>query len=124
MSPIERTLKLLRERGLWAIPCKDFPIFVERSIPTRPFPTKVDYGHIIDLIVPHKLGTLGIQVCGEDFAKHNTKITVEYRDNALEWLAEPHRTLELWGWRKLKVKRGGKAMIWTPRIKIYNRDLT
>ena len=27
--------------------------------------------------------------------------------------------LELWGWRKVKVKRGGKAEIWQPRVREY-----
>lgn len=116
MSPMERTLKVLRDRGL-------LPWIVERSIPTRPFPTKQDFLHIIDVIAIDKKNTIGIQICGNDFKAHDRKICIEYRDNALEWLANPHRTLELWGWRQLLVKRGGKAKVWTPRVKRYTKEL-
>ena len=75
-----------------------------------------DLFNIIDLLV---LGsdTLGIQVCGKDFASHKTKIMVEHRDKTTAWLKAGNR-LEVWGWRRLKKKRGGKAMFWSPRIAV------
>lgn len=34
----------------------------------------------------------------------------------MDWLSTPGTVLELWAWRKVKAKRGGKAMVWRPRI--------
>jgi hypothetical protein len=64
-------------------------------------------------------GVIGIQVCGPDFSSHYRKITEEKTDNALIWLSSGRgRTkIEIWSWRKLLVKRGGKLRTWQPRIK-------
>ena len=40
---------------------------------------------------------------------------------ALTWI-EKGGGLMLIGWRKIKLKRGGKAMRWAPRIKYYKAD--
>jgi len=76
---------------------------------------KVDLFNIIDLLVLHR-GVLGIQVCGSDFAPHKKKIMEEHKKNTIAWLSEGQARLEVWGWRQLKKKRGGKAMFWSPRI--------
>lgn len=64
---------------------------------------------------PHKQGweLVGVQSFGQDFAEHKRKVLASKA--APIWLATG-AAIELWGWRKLKVKRGGKAMVWTPRI--------
>ena len=59
---------------------------------------------------------MGIQSCGDDFAAHYQKITEDYGENAIDWLNAGGR-IELWSWRKVKYRRGGKLMIWRPRIK-------
>lgn len=40
-------------------------------------------------------------------------------DNAIarDWVRAGHR-IEVWGWRKVLVKRGGKAKVWKPRIQV------
>jgi len=114
-SPMQRTLAALRERGL-------LPWVVERFIPIKPHGKKIDFLHIIDVIAIDDDKTIGIQVCGSDYAAHYKKITMEYPDNALKWLASPKRELELWGWRKLLKKRGMKAKEWVPRIKVFTRE--
>ena len=39
-------------------------------------------------------------------------------ENVFEWLNCDGK-LELWGWRKLKLKRGSKAYRWRPRIATF-----
>jgi hypothetical protein len=102
---LQRTTKILRGQGL-----KYWKVEYHNTWAKK----KVDLFHIIDLLVLDG-GFLGIQVCGKDWQEHVKKITHEYRDNTIEWLNSGGR-IELWGWRKIKKKRGGKVMIWMPRI--------
>ena len=107
VSPTMRTLKALRERGLT-------PWIVERSIPKKPHSIKVDAYHFIDLLAISKAaGIIGVQSCGQGFSEHVKKIKAE--PLVIEWLQSGGKA-ELWGWRKVKKKRGGKAMVWKPRI--------
>lgn len=64
-------------------------------------------------------GVIAIQVCGADFSSHYKKITEEKADEALIWLASGRgRTkIEIWSWRYLLVKRGGKKRTWQPRVR-------
>ena len=78
---------------------------------------KVDLFNIIDIIAIYPSGICGIQACGTDFAEHDRKILAS--TEAHDWLVVGGQ-LELWGWRKKKVKRGGKAVMWEPRIKRYD----
>ncbi len=107
MSPVERTLKFIREQG-------GFPWMVERYIHQRKL--KIDFLHIIDLLALSRHGVEGWQVCGSDFAAHKAKIMEEHRDNTVKWLETPGTKLFLIGWRRVKLKRGGKAMRWEPRL--------
>jgi hypothetical protein len=66
-------------------------------------------------LVPRK-GVLGVQSCGSEHAKHVKTIEETRLQETVEWLRTPGTSLELWSWRKVKVKRGGKAMVWRPRI--------
>ena len=62
------------------------------------------------------IGIIGIQSCGNSFAEHYRKITnSDCTENVIHWLSAGGRC-ELWAWRKVKVKRGGKAMRWAPRV--------
>lgn len=54
---------------------------------------------------------VGIQACGGgDAAAHRRKI--ENEPKAHTWLRSG-LALELWAWRKIKAKRGGKLRIWS-----------
>lgn len=76
---------------------------------------------IIDIIaLDPEHGVVGIQSCGQDFAAHERTILVERHEETRDWLSTPGATLELWGWRRVKVKRGGKAVRWTPRIRSFS----
>ena len=82
-----------------------------------------DYLKLLDLVALGEGGIIGIQSCGQAFSEHNKKITEdeEVSVNAKLWL-ECGGRLILIGWRKIKVKRGGKAMRWEPRIKEYTLE--
>lgn len=112
---LQRTTKVLRDQAL-----KYWKVEYHNTWAKK----KVDLFHIIDLLVLDG-GFLGIQVCGIDWVEHVEKITKEYRENTVCWLESGGR-IELWGWRKVKKKRGGKLMIWRPRIAdvlLVNGDL-
>lgn len=112
ISSIQRTTKELRKANL------KYGI-VERFESNRAVPggLKSDLFKIFDIIYmdPCK-GIVGVQSCGgADFALHYRKITVENAENAIDWL-NGHGKIELWGWRLVKMQRGGKRYIWQPRI--------
>lgn len=115
VSPTQRTMKLLRDQGqiCWV---------VERFISQAgPFGKRIDLFNIIDIIALTAHSTVGVQSCGQDFAKHLEKLTVEKADETITWLSGP-RELHLYGWRKVKLKRGGTAVRWRPRIAIIELD--
>jgi hypothetical protein len=72
------------------------------------------FGFIDLIVLDPERGAIAIQTCGQSFAEHVRKLTEERNEAVFEWLK--HHPLELWGWRKVKQKRGGKAMRWKPRI--------
>jgi len=43
-------------------------------------------------------------------------LTIENRQDSIDWIQSGAKLI-LIGWRKIKKKRGGKAMVWSPRIK-------
>lgn len=110
-SHMQRTKKQLRDQNIlhWIVE-RNFP-------PSRKHPNgcKEDLFNIIDLLALDN-GVVGVQVCGTDWMPHVYKITQEHADKTRAWLRQPGTRLELWGWRKVKKKRGGKLMIWKPRI--------
>ena len=117
-SPTQRTLAELRARGLIAE-------IVERRSPPRPgmpWGQTHDFLGCIDIIAIGPEQTIGVQSCGQDFAAHRRKMLEDCAHEVREWLRCPSRTLELWGWRKTKIKRGGKAMRWMPRIEVFTLE--
>jgi len=74
-----------------------------------------------DILAMGENSIIAIQSCGQSFAAHHRKITEDelVAPKALKWIESGGR-LMLIGWRKVKLKRGGKAMRWQPRIKEYN----
>lgn len=72
---------------------------------------------ILDVIaLDPQRGVVGIQSCGQDFAAHWRKLTDERAQESCDWLTTPGTSLELWAWRKVKVRRGGKAERWAARV--------
>ena len=110
ISNTSRTLKYVRSQG-W-----DADI-VERFNPyAGKFGQRKALFGVIDIIALGEQGIIGIQSCGQAFAEHDRKILSE--PMSLKWL-ESGGFLLLIAWRKVKLKRGGKAMRWSPRIKEY-----
>lgn len=109
LSPTQRTLAAMRDGGrLCGI--------VERFNPhAGPFGIRQDLFGFIDIICIDPVeGIVAIQSCGQDISGHVKKLTEERNENMFEWLK--YAPVELWGWRKVKLKRGGKAMRWMPRV--------
>lgn len=115
LSPTQRTLRMQRDLGRICAIAERWQI-----IPGHPGGgIRRDLFGFIDLIVldPER-GIVAIQSCGQSFSAHLKKIMdSDCTENVIEWLKCGGR-LELVGWRKVKAKRGGKAMVWRPRVKI------
>ena len=109
----QRTLAALRTQGYI---CG----MVERFVRDGQFGHRVDLFGIIDLIAldknPNTGGVIGIQSCTTAYTAHVRTITEDCKQNTIDWLETPNCRLELWAWRKIKKKRGGKLKIWKPRI--------
>lgn len=115
----QRTLKGLRALGLKCGIVERFLYFA------GPHGKRVDLFNIIDIIaLDYKRGVVGVQSCGSSYSAHLKKMLEEHRQDSIDWLQTPGTVLELWAWRKIKKKRGGKQLVWRPRIKIITvKDL-
>ena len=72
-----------------------------------------DFLGIIDLIAVTPSQTRGLQACGDDWQDHIKKLwDYDHARKTNLWLASPHRTLELWGWKQYQGYRkdGSKAL--------------
>ncbi len=117
MSPTQRTLAALKAKGCIVGNVERFQRFAGK------FGVRQDLFGFIDLIALDVQGgtTIGVQSTGTSFSGHEHKILEECRALAALWLLCGNR-LQLWGWRKLKKKRGGKATYWAPRVKEYSLE--
>lgn len=110
MTPTQRTLRELRQQGCV---CEIVEKWIQHA---GPHGIRKDLFGIIDVLcLDPQRGIVGVQSCGSSFSAHRRKLTVEKYQETRDWL-EAGGKLELWGWRKVKVKRGGKAVRWQPRI--------
>lgn len=116
MRPAQRTLAELRKRGYHAG-------VVERWLQyAGSFGKRQDLFNIIDIIATSPTETLGVQACGADVPAHIKKLTIEQAQECYDWIINPDRRLEIWGWRQLTKKgltKSGtkrKGKVWTPRI--------
>ena len=112
MSPTQRTLREQRNQGRRCAIVEKWNAYAGKC------GLHFDMFGIIDVIaLDPERGVIGVQSCGNSFAAHYRKITIEKYQETLDWLQTPGTALELWAWRKVKKKRGGKQMVWRPRIK-------
>lgn len=119
MTPTQRTLRALREQGrVCAI--------VERRLPARPgapYGLAKDLFGIIDVIALDPVrGVVGVQSCGNSYSVHEHTLLEDRAQECIDWLSTPGTVLELWAWRKVKLKRGGKAMRWSPRVREFTLE--
>ena len=111
LTPTQRTLRHLRNQG-WI--CD----IVERFNPyAGPYGKRIDAFHFMDILCMAENGIVAVQSCGQNFAEHEKNILSN--SLAYEWLRCGGRLL-LIGWRKVKKKRGGKLLVWAPRIKEFD----
>ena len=110
MSATQRTIRELRNQGRICAIAEKFNSHVGQ------FGIRQDLFGFIDIVaLDPSRGIIGVQCFTTAHAEHYRKITQECHEEAVAWLQSGGR-IELWGWRKLKVKRGGAAMRWTPRL--------
>ena len=108
ISPTQRTLKANRNLDRICGIVEKFQQYGGK------FGIRQDLFGFIDIIAIDEFeGIVAIQSTGQDWSGHIKKI-MELEEIVLKWLH--HAPLELWSWRKVKKVRGGKAMIWKPRI--------
>lgn len=105
------TYALLRAEG-WAVIER-----TERIERMGPYMTRKDLFGFGDLLAVHReYGLLIVQETASGSSARIKKITgdPEVAPKALEWLlAAPLKSrIEVWSWRKYKLKRGGKAERW------------
>ena len=110
-SPTQRALAYCKKQGWEAA-------IVERWNPYARI--RQDLFGFADLVVlrPSE-GVYAVQVTSTGVAERIAKIKAEPR--ALAWLRAGGK-IEVWGWRKLKVKRGGKAVRWTMRVEAVTEE--
>ncbi len=103
-SPTTRSLDRLRKRG-WT------PCIVERRLGKLVTKDLFGFGDI--LAIKHGETPVLIQTTtGSNLAARRTKI---YASDLAALVLQSGFRIVLHGWRKLKVRRGGKAMVWTLR---------
>jgi len=110
-SATQRTIRELKNNGRKCAIVEKWNSYVGKH------GIRQDLFGIIDVIaLDPERGVVGVQCCSGGFSAHYKKITEEMFQETLDWLETPGTVLEIWSWRKVKVKRGGKAMVWKPRI--------
>jgi hypothetical protein len=116
MTPTQRTIRELKNQGRICGIVERWNAHVPRGDGGKGI--RQDFLGFIDVIaLDPQRGVVGIQTTGTDFSGHFRKLTEEASENVYEWLRTPGALLELWAWRKVKKVRGGKAMIWQPRVR-------
>lgn len=112
MSPTQRSKALLEQDG-WTV------AIVERWNPH--VRVRQDLWGFADLIAmkPGHAPKLVQVTSGSNVASRISKIREEPHARVA---LESGFSIEVHGWRKLKVKRGGKAVRWTPRIEPVTRE--
>ena len=117
ISPTSRTLEYIRSQGWIADKVEHFNPHAGK------FGKRKDMFGFGDIVALGEGRIIAIQSCGTAFSEHDKKITGDETvvPNVIKWLECGGRLL-LIGWRKVKVRRGGKAMRYQPRIKEYTLE--
>ena len=118
MTPTQRTLQYFKAQNY---DCN----IVERWLPNPKHPAggvRKDMFGFADIVALGENSIIAIQSCGQAYSEHHKKITQDpyVAPKALKWLKCGR--IQLVSWRKVKLKRGGKAMRWSPRIKEYTEE--
>ena len=109
-SPTQRTIRALKQQGCICGVVERFNAFV------GPHGIRQDLFGFVDVIALLPDGIAAIQCCaGSGHAAHRQKILEN--EVAPEWL-KSGGVIQIWSWRKVKKVRGGKLMIWQPRVEM------
>jgi hypothetical protein len=120
MTPTQRTMKALRERGdVMSAVAERWLQHVKRPDGGRGI--RQDLLGWIDIVSLRHDAIVGVQSTGSDFAAHLDKLLHLRRDAVVAWL-QAGGVAELWGWRKVKAVRGGKQMVWRPRVRVLTLE--
>ena len=117
-SPTQRTLRALRHEGAT---CAVVEKWNPYAGPRKPDGSAVGirqdlFGFIDILVLDPERGFVGVQCCARSgHAAHRHKILEDCTELAMEWLKCGGK-IEIWSWAKQKLKRGGKAMRWVPKV--------
>jgi len=118
LTNTQRTLRALREQGCIAE-------IVERYVKfgATGFGCRKDLFGFLDIIsLDPKKGIVGIQsTSGGCLPEHRRKIFEDKSIELQEWLKAGGK-VEIYAWRKIKLKRGGKAERWSARIEEITTD--
>ena len=116
-SPTTRTMGELRKLGCICAKVEHFNPYGGARINGKPVGIRQDLFGIVDILVldPER-GFLGIQACSQSSASHLRKMREDRTQECIDWLQTPGGVLEVWCWRKVKLKRGGKAERWQPKV--------
>ena len=120
ISYLSMTMKACRDIGRSIDKCEHFNPYGGMRINGKPTGIRVDLFNFIDAISLHPTeGIVAIQSCGPSgHSQHKKKILAN--KYAPMWLNAGGQ-IELWSWRKLIEKRGGKLRHWHARIeRIHN----
>ena len=111
ISNTSRTLEYIRSQGWIADKVEQWNPYAGK------FGQRKDMFGFADIVAMGENSIIAIQSCGQSFAAHKQKILEDeiVSLNAYLWLENGGRLI-LIGWRKIKLKRGSKAMRWAPRI--------
>lgn len=112
LSSVQRTLRACREAGRFVEKVEQW-VSYHNATNAGVAGTRRDAFGFIDIVAIDSDAIVAIQACTSDRKSHYAKIVEN--EFALPWLKAGGR-IELWSWRKLKVKRGGKLMRWTPSV--------
>ena len=121
LTPTQRTLREMRRRGRVCAIVEKFNPFA------GPNGIRQDlFGFADILALDSSLGFVAVQSCGQAFSEHARKLREDRAEECLQWLQTgacgcgvQHASIELWGWRKVLAKRGGKARVWAPRVQVF-----
>lgn len=117
ISNTSRTLEYLRSQGWVADKVEQFNAYAGK------FGQRKDMFGFGDIVAMGEGSIIAVQSCGQAYSEHHKKITADeiVAPLAEMWVKNGGRLI-LIAWRKVKLKRGGKAMRWAPRIKEYTAD--
>lgn len=112
----QKTLKAMRERGRYVWKVEHWNPYARGGQGVR----EDCFGFMDILAIDSNEGIIAVQSTGPSgHSDHKKKIL--RNDYALRWVH--HAKIELWSWRKLLVKRGGKLRTWQPRCEVLTLEI-